>query len=88
MTVRNINEFLTRDHDQLDALLEGFQEWKAKDVAKAKELLAQFVSALHCPLQREETILFPCSSKRPAKRVSPEPYFGSTRKSGNGWRPE
>jgi regulator of cell morphogenesis and NO signaling len=59
MAMQSINEFLTDDHGRLDALLEGFQEWKAKDMAKAKECLAQFVSALDRHLQWEETVLFP-----------------------------
>jgi regulator of cell morphogenesis and NO signaling len=59
MTVQSINEFLTEDHGRLDALLEGFQESKTRNVVKAKEFLAQFVSSLHRHLQWEETILFP-----------------------------
>jgi hemerythrin-like domain-containing protein len=59
MAIRSINEFLTEDHGQLDALLERFQEWKVKDLVKAKGLLAQFVSALHRHLQWEEAVLFP-----------------------------
>lgn len=57
--MQSINAFLTDDHGQLDALLEAFQEWKSKDLAKAKESLARFVSALHRHLEWEETILFP-----------------------------
>jgi iron-sulfur cluster repair protein YtfE (RIC family) len=64
MTVRSINEFLTEDHGQLDALLEGFQEWRVKDLAKAKELLAQFVAALYRHLQWEEAILFPLFERK------------------------
>jgi iron-sulfur cluster repair protein YtfE (RIC family) len=56
---QSINEFLTDDHHRLDELLEAFQEWKPKDLAKGNEFLAQFVSALHRHLQWEETILFP-----------------------------
>jgi len=59
MTVRSINEFLTEDHGQLDALLERFQESKVEDLAKAKGLLTQFVSALHRHLEWEEAVLFP-----------------------------
>jgi regulator of cell morphogenesis and NO signaling len=59
MAIQSINEYLTEDHNHLDNLLEGFQEWKPKDLAKAKDFLSQFVSALHRHLQWEETILFP-----------------------------
>ncbi len=59
MTVQSINEFLTEDHGRLDAFLEEVQEWKVKDMAKAKESLAQFVAFLHRHLRWEETILFP-----------------------------
>jgi DUF438 domain-containing protein len=59
MANQSINEFLTEDHSRLDELLQGFQDWKLRDVAMAKELLAQFVSALHRHLQWEETVLFP-----------------------------
>jgi iron-sulfur cluster repair protein YtfE (RIC family) len=59
MTMQSINAFLTDDHGQLDALLEAFQEAKASDMAKAKDSLARFVSALNRHLQWEETILFP-----------------------------
>ena len=59
MPVQSINEFLTEDHGRLDDLLEGVQEWKPKDLAKAKELLMAFGSALQRHLRWEETILFP-----------------------------
>jgi hypothetical protein len=36
MSAPSINESLTEDHDRLDDLLESFQEWKAKDLGKAK----------------------------------------------------
>jgi hemerythrin-like domain-containing protein len=57
--IASINDFLTEDHQRLDELLEGFQDARAKDVAKAKELLARFVPALLRHLRWEETILFP-----------------------------
>ena len=57
--IDSINDFLTEDHRRLDGLLEGFQECKPKDPARAKELLARFVSALHRHLRWEEAILFP-----------------------------
>jgi regulator of cell morphogenesis and NO signaling len=57
--IDSINDFLTEDHRLLDGLLEGFQECKPKDPARAKELLARFVSALHRHLRWEEAILFP-----------------------------
>ncbi len=57
--IDSINDFLTEDHHRLDDLLEGFQECKPKDPARAKELLARFVSALHRHLRWEEAILFP-----------------------------
>jgi hemerythrin superfamily protein len=59
MTMQKFNEYLTEDHNHLDNLLEGFQEWKPKDLAKAKDFLSQFVSTLHRHLQWEETIFFP-----------------------------
>jgi regulator of cell morphogenesis and NO signaling len=57
--IDSINDFLTEDHRLLDGLLEGFQECKTKDPARAKELLARFVSALNRHLRWEEAILFP-----------------------------
>jgi regulator of cell morphogenesis and NO signaling len=57
--IDSINDFLTEDHRVLDDLLEGFQECKPKDPARAKELLARFVSALHRHLRWDESILFP-----------------------------
>jgi len=59
MSARSINESLTEDHDRLDELLEGFQEWKVKDFGKAKDFLMQFTLGLHRHLRWEETILFP-----------------------------
>ena len=59
MATQSINEYLTEDHDYLDDLLEGFQEWKPKELAKARVFLSQFVSALHRHLAWEERILFP-----------------------------
>ena len=57
--MQSINDFLTEDHRCLDELFEGFQEWKAKDPARAKELLSQFAAGLHRHLRWEETIIFP-----------------------------
>ena len=57
--INSINDFLTEDHRRLDELLEEFQESKPKHSARAKELLARFVSALHRHLWWEESILFP-----------------------------
>ena len=57
--INSINDVLTEDHRRLDDLLEEFQECKPNDPARAKELLARFVSALHRHLQWEEAILFP-----------------------------
>src|ERR1043166_5604200 len=57
--IDSINDFLTEDHRRLDDLLEEFQESKPKHSARAKELLARFVSALHRHLRGEESILFP-----------------------------
>lgn len=59
MNAPSINDFLTEDHDRLDGLLESFQEWKAKDAAKAKDFLTQFTVGLQRHLRWEETILFP-----------------------------
>lgn len=60
----SINDFLTEDHHRLDDLLEGFQASKASDPARAKELLAQFVSALHRHLRWEEEVLFPLFERK------------------------
>jgi regulator of cell morphogenesis and NO signaling len=57
--IDSLNDFLTEDHRRLDDLLERFQECKPKDPARAKELLARFVSALHRHLRWEEAIVFP-----------------------------
>ncbi len=55
----SLNDFLTSDHHRLDDLLEGLQVWRANNPAKAKELLAQFASALRRHLRWEEEVLFP-----------------------------
>ena len=55
----SLNDFLTEDHRLLDGLLEGFQECKPKDPARAKELLARFMWTLRRHLRWEEAILFP-----------------------------
>lgn len=59
MSDLSINERLSEDHDRLDELLESFQEWRAKDLGKARELLTQFTRGLHRHLRWEEIILFP-----------------------------
>jgi len=59
MSAPSINDFLTEDHDRLDGLLETFQEWRAKDSAKAKDFLTQFTVGLQRHLRWEESILFP-----------------------------
>lgn len=47
MSAPSINESLTEDHDRLDNLLESFQEWRPKDLGKAREFLTQFTLGLH-----------------------------------------
>ncbi len=59
MSAPSINNFLTEDHDRLDGLLETFQEWRAKDSARARDLLTQFTVGLQRHLRWEESILFP-----------------------------
>ncbi len=55
----SINQFLTEDHARLDKFLEDFENWKSEDVARAKECLKAFTSALRRHLQWEEVVLFP-----------------------------
>jgi hemerythrin-like domain-containing protein len=57
--IDSINGLLTEDHGRLDELLEGFQECRVKDPARARALLAEFVQGLYRHLRWEETILFP-----------------------------
>ncbi|MGD9713731.1 MAG: hemerythrin domain-containing protein [Thermomicrobiales bacterium] len=57
--MQSINDFLTEDHRRLDELIENFQEWKAKDLARARGFLSQFAAGLHRHLLWEETIIFP-----------------------------
>jgi regulator of cell morphogenesis and NO signaling len=57
--INSINDVSTEDHRRLADLLEEFQESKPQDSARAKELLARFVSALHRHLRWDESILFP-----------------------------
>ena len=59
MTKSSVNEYLTEDHDRLDGLLDRFQEWKEKDLTKAKEFLRQFTRGLERHIRWEESILFP-----------------------------
>jgi iron-sulfur cluster repair protein YtfE (RIC family) len=55
----SINDFLTEDHARLDELLDGVQECRPTNPARAKELLAEFAAGLRRHLRWEETILFP-----------------------------
>ncbi len=59
MSAPGINESLTEDHHRLDDLLEGFQQWRAKDPGKARDFLTRFTLGLHRHLHWEEAILFP-----------------------------
>lgn len=59
MSAPSINDFLTEDHDRLDGLLQSFQQWRAKDCAKAKDFLTQFTVGLQRHLRWEESVLFP-----------------------------
>lgn len=59
MSAPSITTFLTEDHDRLDGLLETFQEWRAKDSARARDFLTQFTVGLQRHLRWEEGILFP-----------------------------
>lgn len=72
----SINSFLTEDHHRLDDLLEGFQVWKDNDHAKAKELLAQFMSALHRHLRWEEDVLFPMFEQKTGQTGLTRTLFG------------
>ena len=64
MSAPSISEALTGDHDRLDDLLEGFQEWKVKDRDRAKGFLTQFTLGLHRHLRWEEIILFPLFERK------------------------
>jgi regulator of cell morphogenesis and NO signaling len=64
MSAPSINDFLTEDHDRLDGLLETFQEWRAKDSAKARDFLTQFTVGLQRHLRWEESILFPLFERK------------------------
>jgi iron-sulfur cluster repair protein YtfE (RIC family) len=59
MNASSINDSLTEDHDRLDGLLESFQDWRAKDLGKARTFLTQFTLGLERHLCWEEGIFFP-----------------------------
>lgn len=52
-----ISDFMSRDHDRLDAIFAGFQ--RETDAARAGELFAQFDTGLRTHIAWEEEILFP-----------------------------
>jgi hemerythrin-like domain-containing protein len=64
MSALSINDSLTEDHDRLDGLLEGFQEWRGKDFGKTRSFLTEFTLGLQRHLCLEESILFPLFEKK------------------------
>lgn len=58
-----ISEYFEADHDRLDQLFKNFQEWKAKDYARAKENFVAFKFGLQRHIVWEEEILFPLFEK-------------------------
>ena len=59
MFMGKITDFMSKDHDKLDALFETFQNTKSKDIAKAKEIYNKFKKGLERHIIWEEEILFP-----------------------------
>ncbi len=52
-----ITDFMSKDHDRLDAIFARFS--KAQDAVKAKSLFAEFASGLKRHIVWEEDLLFP-----------------------------
>ena len=57
--MKPITELMVQDHERLDGLFKAFQDVKARDSAKARELFSEFKRGLQRHIVWEEEMLFP-----------------------------
>ena len=62
-----ITEFMSKDHDRLDALFASFA--KTKDAGEAKSLFARFAAGLKTHIVWEEDLLFPPFEEKTGMRA-------------------
>lgn len=62
--MKPITDFMMQDHARLDGLFKAFQDAKALDPAKAKELFSEFKRGLQRHIVWEEDMLFPRFEER------------------------
>lgn len=63
----SLDDFLTDDHNRLDALIASFQDRKDENFPDAAEALAELTASLLRHLVWEETILFPLFEQKTAQ---------------------
>lgn len=63
----SLDDFLTDDHNRLDALIASFQDRKDENFPGAAEALAELTASLLRHLVWEETILFPLFEQKTAQ---------------------
>ena len=66
--MNSVAEFMSRDHDRLDAIFKDFQNKKTSDLEKAKQLFLEFKLGLEQHILWEEEILFPTFEQRTGMR--------------------
>ncbi|GBC85630.1 Iron-sulfur cluster repair protein YtfE [bacterium HR11] len=60
----SVADFMSHDHDRLDALFEEFRRTKTQDLPRARRLFDEFRSGLERHIVWEEDILFPAFEAR------------------------
>lgn len=60
----SVADFMSHDHDRLDALFEEFRRTKTQDPAQARRLWDEFRSGLERHIAWEEDVLFPAFEAR------------------------
>lgn len=60
----SVADFMSHDHDRLDALFEEFRQTKTQDLPRARRLFDEFRSGLERHIVWEEDILFPAFEAR------------------------
>jgi len=60
----SVADFMSHDHDRLDALFEEFRQTKTRDLQRAQRLWDEFRSGLERHIAWEEDLLFPAFEAR------------------------
>jgi len=60
----SVADFMSHDHDRLDALFEEFRRTKTQDLGRARRLFDEFRSGLERHILWEEDVLFPAFEAR------------------------